>query len=425
MPAHAEAALRAPRRRLSVGAGLALLSLFLGLAPEPLLLALIEQFDERLHRHRSEKRVHVHRHLDIPVYFGHERIVAVFVHVHLGPLGLTPLDQVARVPLAVGVAVLDDAEADFARGNVIERIGSGRHAELLLFERSVGIEQLHDIAHRIVPGGYLQRHTGEFLGIVNRIGSHDRVVLLARDVHEGPLGNGQLVFPAEGPGRPHLIAAQAEGVAHQVHIHLFGGSPLALDGQQHSGRVELHERVVQLEGKVLFGIDLARGGHLVNEGVGFLGLLPLLARCKGSFPLFLLLLALLLLLLGFDIAPRKLELIGSGLQPVDRIVLVVGDRSPDGVGKLLRGHVEPQSQRIAARGEGLDDDPVGGDAVEEQAVDAGPGSAEIEQGFMLQGTFALLQDLTPERLVGEHAQVELWLGGDVLPDRVVPQGEVG
>ena len=159
------------------------------------------------------------------------------------------------------------------------------------------------------------------------------------------------------------------------------------------------------------------------KGLGSAGVF--LARGFGPAAFALLLLALLGLLLGFDLAPGELQGLGDGLQRVEAVVSEVGDGAADRVRQLLGRKVEPQGEGVAAPGLGLDDHPFGRNAVEAQFLDARVRRIEVEHGPVAARTLALREHLAAERHVGEHAQVELRLGRGVAPHGVVPDCEVG
>ena len=52
-------------------------------------------------------------------------------------------------------------------------------------------------------------------------------------------------------------------------------------------------------------------------------------------------------------------------------------------------------------------------------------SREVKQRLVLERPLGLREHLAAESPVGEHAQVQLRLGGDVMTQRIVPHGEVG
>ena len=176
---------------------------------------------------------------------------------------------------------------------------------------------------------------------------------------------------------------------------------------------------------MILGVDLARSGHLEGEGVLLLGFHPLLARGLGLAAFAFEFLAFALLLLGLDQTPGELQRLGDLLQLVDGVVFEIGDLALDRIGKRRRGDVEPQGDRISAHGLRIDDHPVGRNAVETEPGDLRTRRGEVEHRLVLQRPLGLRKHLAAERLVGEHAEIELRFGGHVPADRVVPHAEIG
>ena len=318
------------------------LGLLFGRLLQPLLLALVEHLDQRLHRHGGEYAIHVHRQFDLPVGFRGEGVVALLVDVELGPFGLAPLHHTARVPLAVVVAVLDQAELDLARRNIVELHRAAPYAGALLKQRTAAVEQLDDVGRSVVARGEVDLHHGELLGIERGIIAADGVVRETGHVGDGTLRDVELVFGGLFPGCLQIPAAQVGRVPPETGCDALRRPVCLLQNQRDGGGVEPHERIVEIDGDMLFGVDLARG-DLVGEGVLLLGGDILLARRFGLFTGPLLLLALLLLLLGFDEAPRELQLFGHLLQLIDRVVLEVGDPAADGVGQFGGGRLNQRA----------------------------------------------------------------------------------
>ena len=268
-------------------------------------------------------------------------------------------------------------------------------------------------------------HGGELFGIEHRVFPDDRVVGEARDVGNGALGNGQRILSAARPRRLDMPAAQQARVAHEAHRNVLDAVVGSGERQKHGRRIEPGKRIVEIDGQVVLRIDFARERKFIGEGILLLGFDPLLAGRLGLAAVAFEFLALLLLLFGLDQPPREFQRFGNLLQDIDRIVLEVGDFTLDRIGQRRRGHVEPQGDGVAPDGLRIDDDAVFGNAVEADAFDARMRSSEVEHRLVLQRPFGLRKQLAAERLVGEHAQIELRLGRDILADRVVPHGEVG
>ena len=200
---------------------------------------------------------------------------------------------------------------------------------------------------------------------------------------------------------------------------------LQLPRQQHPRRVGLDQRIVEVDRQVVLRIQIPRRRHVEDEGILLLRLHELLASRLGLLPVTLDLLPLALLLLGLDQPPRELQLHRIGLQAVQRIVLQVDELPLDRIRKLGRRNVEPQRDGILAHGLRIDDHPILRNAVESQRPDHRMRRRKVEHRLVLLRPLALRQHLTLEGLVGEHPEVELRLGRNVLPDRVVPHRKVG
>ena len=125
--------------------------------------------------------------------------LAVGVDVHLGPLGLPPFDQVARIPTPVAVEILDDAQPDFARRYIVEPQVARRDVAPLLQQAVRPVEQLHDILRIGSLALDVQPDRGEFLGVGHRIGTAQRIVLFVGDILESTRRHEQLVLAAQLP----------------------------------------------------------------------------------------------------------------------------------------------------------------------------------------------------------------------------------
>ena len=268
-------------------------------------------------------------------------------------------------------------------------------------------------------------HRGELLGVEHRILADDRVVGESRHIGNGPFGDGEGILPAGFPGRTDIIAAQLRRIAHQTHGNILDAVVEMRQREEHGGRIELRKRIVKIHRQMVLGVHLARQREFVGKGVLLLRFDPLLARGLGLAAIAFELLALLLLLFGFDEPPGQFQGLGDRLQDIDRIVLEIGDLALDRIGKCRRRHVEPQGDGVAPDGLRVEDDPILGDAVEADPLDLRVRGGEIEHRLVLQGTFGLRKHLAPERPVGKHAQVELRFSHDILADRIVPHGEIG
>lgn len=155
----------------------------------------------------------------------------------------------------------------------------GRHVPLLLLERVAAVEQLDDILRAVVAAPDVDEHRGEFLGVENRVLPDDRVVGEARNVGNGALGDGQRILSAQLPRGADLPAAQHPRIAHHAHRNILDRVILEHARQQQFGRIELHERIVEIDRQVVLGVDLARSGHPWKaKGFLLLGFHPLLAR---------------------------------------------------------------------------------------------------------------------------------------------------
>ena len=117
-----------------------LLLLRLGLAAALLLLlqthhlALVETLDELLHRHGGEYLGHIECELKLPARLGGEELLLLVVLVELGTLALSALDHITRVPLAVAVHILDDADAYLARRDIVYGVAAAANALELAYE---------------------------------------------------------------------------------------------------------------------------------------------------------------------------------------------------------------------------------------------------------------------------------------------------
>ena len=308
-----------------------LLGPLLLLAAQALQLALVQEPRERLHGDGSENTGHVHRELDVPVGLGGESLPALLVDEHFGPLGLPARHDVARIPLAVAVQILDDAELDFAGRDIIEPHGPGNDPAPLLLERPAAVEQLDDILHPLAAAD-VDFDGGEFLGVEDGIFTHDGIVGEPGDVGDGSGGNGEGVLPLGLPGSPHVPPPQERRIADEPHGNVLDGLVGLEEGQQHGGRIEPGEGIIEIDGEVVFGIDFAVKRELESKGTGLPGLGPLLACLLGPAPLAFELLALALLLLGLDKPPRELQRLGDPPEHVDGIVLEISDRPTEGIG---------------------------------------------------------------------------------------------
>jgi len=192
-------------------------------------------------------------------------------------------------------------------------------------------------------------------------------------------------------------------------------SPAVAVSSSAARRIEPCERIVEIDGQVLLGVDLARKREFEGEGILLLGFGPLLARRLGLAAFAFEAFALALLLLGLDQPPREFQILGDLLQAIDRVVLEVGDRALDRVGKRRRRDVEPQCDRIAPLGLRIHDHPVLGNAVETQRGDAGIRRAEIEHRLVLQGPLALGEELAAERLVGRAETNGIFIAQNLKP----------
>ena len=176
---------------------------------------------------------------------------------------------------------------------------------------------------------------------------------------------------------------------------------------------------------MLLRVQIPGCRHVEREGILLLRLLERLARSLGLLPVPFELLPRPLLLLGLDQTPRKFQLHRIGLKAVQRVMLQVDELPLDRIGQFGRRHVEPQRNGILAHGLRIDNHPVRRNAVEPKRPDNRMGRRKVKHRLMLFRPLALRENLSFEGLVGEHPEVELRLGRNVLPDRIVPHRKIG
>lgn len=150
-------------------------------------------------------------------------------------------------------------------------------------------------------------HRGELLGIEDRVLADDRVVRETRDVGDGSGGNGQRVFAPEFPGGGNVPAEQLRRVGAHVHGNVLDRLVPGREGQQQRRRIEPCERIVEIDGQVFLGVDLARKRKFEGEGILLLGFGPLLARRLGLAAFAFEALALALCSLVSDQPPRSFK----------------------------------------------------------------------------------------------------------------------
>ena len=221
------------------------------------------------------------------------------------------------------------------------------HAGFFLKEFSRFVQQLHDVARLVAFTDHIDDERSEFLGIDTRVIDCDRIVLLLRHICQRSFGDGQgiIVFQLPGniqPPAPHvgriLLPSDPDRTRFLL-LHLFC---------QHDGsRVEPDQRVVEFDVQLGFGGNGTGRGKLVGKRTRLLRFDPLFAGSQCLLFLLFELLALFSLLFRFDIPPGQFQLLGRGKQPVEGVVLHVGNFSPDGIGQTGRRNVEPQRDHIA------------------------------------------------------------------------------
>ena len=132
---------------------------------EALVLAVIEHLDDRLHGYRGEELVHIHLDVELPVLLRGDGLDALLVLVYLGALGLTHKHHIACIPLAVGVHILNNANHNVARGDILEGVVAWCHIKYLLLHLALRICQLQDVVRFRVRTLNLDVYDGVLRGV--------------------------------------------------------------------------------------------------------------------------------------------------------------------------------------------------------------------------------------------------------------------
>ena len=189
-----------------------LLAALLGLLLQTHLLATVELLDELLHSNGSKERCHIERELELPASLHREQLILLLILIELGTLALTTLHQIARIPAAIAVEILNDADTHIARGDIVDRMHAGTDMRELALHLIALAEQLDDILRTLRAGLDVESQGCELGYVGNGKAELKRIITLARNVGQSIGGDVELVVAACFPTRVHTPLARRERI---------------------------------------------------------------------------------------------------------------------------------------------------------------------------------------------------------------------